>query len=152
MATQPYYDSRVWQDPNGDPIYRPIACFDFDGVIHEFIGQWTTADQVSDGPVPGAIEALYEYDKYFDIYVFSSRSNLPGGIGAMSAAIREWDIEYHGLLSSRLEKCPDYFVSQKIVFPTYKPPWHISFDDNCVRFEGVFPDPKKMLELRAWNK
>lgn len=39
-----------------------------------------------------------------------------------------------------------------IGFPEHKPSAFLSIDDRGFRFEGVWPDPERLLQLRPWNK
>lgn len=97
-------------------------CLDFDGVLHSYTSGWTGADNITDPPVAGAVEAVTDYVKNFDVYVYSARSSQPNGIWAM----RLW-LAKHG------------FPVGQLKFPTSKPPTNIYMDDNGYRFEGKFP-------------
>lgn len=59
---------------------KQILCLDFDGVCHSYASGWKGADIIPDDPVPGLFEFLEQASPVFDIQVFSSRSNQPGGI------------------------------------------------------------------------
>jgi len=52
--------------------FQPILCVDFDGVIHAYTSKWTGPRNISDGPVPGAIDWLM------------SLMDVPGALGAMA--------------------------------------------------------------------
>lgn len=114
---------------------KPILLLDFDGVIHQYTSPWTKADEILDGPVPGAKEFVAEAGKIFELCIYSARSLQPGGIEAMKAWLILHDFPLH-LLS----------------FPTEKPPAFLTIDDRCVCFEGEFPRPEALLKFRAWNK
>ncbi len=62
---------------------KPILCLDFDGVCHAYTSGWLGADVIPDEAVPGLFEFLEKAARTFNIQVFSSRSNQPGGIEAM---------------------------------------------------------------------
>lgn len=62
---------------------KPILCLDFDGVIHSYVSGWQGANAVADPPVKGAFTFIKNALNHFDVYIFSSRSNQPGGIAAM---------------------------------------------------------------------
>jgi len=113
---------------------KPILCLDFDGVLHSYKSGWQGADVISDPPVPGAVEFVREAKKYFDVQVFSSRSCQDGGLYAM----QDW-MQQHGFPPG-------------ILFPDHKPPAFLTIDDRGYRFEGIFPDPKTLLELQPWFK
>ena len=63
---------------------KPILCLDFDGVIHSYTSGWKGADVIPDPPVDGALDFLERASAHFDVQIFSSRSNQPGGIEAMA--------------------------------------------------------------------
>ena len=92
---------------------KPILVLDFDGVMHSYTSGWQGASHVADPPVPGLFEFLRAAVKAFDVQVFSSRSNIPGGVDAMriwlidhatdhfSGSVPQWLFEYDGLTGSR---------------------------------------------------
>ena len=122
---------------------RPkTICIDFDGVIHSYISGWQGADVIPDPPVEGAIEALYLYNHYFHVAIYSSRSGQEGGIQAMRAYIDKHDNQNY-----------DYRIVDKLQFPETKPPAMIYIDDRGFRFEGVFPSVEELEDLfTTWNK
>lgn len=126
---------------------KPILCLDFDGVCHSYSSGWQGADVISDRAVPGLFEFLEQAAKHFDIQVFSSRSHQPGGVEAMMAWFiaerRRWRLE--GGMHETDAPLP-------IGFPEHKPSAFLSIDDRGFRFEGVWPDPERLLQLRPWNK
>lgn len=111
---------------------------DFDGVIHSYTSPWTTADEVRDPPVPGAMEWLVQASQRFIVCISSARSSQPGGIEAM----KTW-LAHHELPPSVLEK---------IQFPTEKPKAVLYIDDRAFRFEGDFPTMAEIDEFRPWNR
>ena len=124
------YDIRPW--PEEPP---PILTIDFDGVLHKFTSPWQGIHIISDGPVNGAIERLYEYVEHFRVYILSLRSHEPSGILAM----KQWLGNYDRLHRKTLEKLelPDYKLLDKVHFPPYdKPPSHVSIDDRGLPFNG----------------
>ena len=47
----------------------------------------------------------------------------------------------------------DYGIKRllkRISFPTVKPPAFLMIDDRGWRFDGNFPDPEKLLDLKVW--
>ena len=134
--------------------YQKTVCLDFDGVIHAYTSGWQGADVVSDGPVPGAIFAMYGYHLAgFKISVFSSRSNQFGGIAAMKSAIRNWTLD-----ALRGETTPNAPLDQVenllncIEYPTEKPAAWITIDDRAVQFKGVWPGVQEINDFKPWYK
>lgn len=114
---------------------KPTLALDFDGVLHWYRHGWKGVDVIDDIPVPGAVERVKEYLNYFEIVVFSSRSSYPGGIEAM----KNWMCE-HG------------FPIEEIHFATTKPAAFLTIDDRAYRFDGVFPVPQELLDMKPWNR
>jgi hypothetical protein len=118
---------------------RKTLCVDFDGVLHEYISPWTFADEIADGPVPGALDWLVAMlGEGFDVCVYSSRSKDPAGIAAM----RAWFAK-HGM---------DADILEQLDFPTEKPAAYLTIDDRAFRFEGDFPTADWIRRFRPWNK
>lgn len=132
---------------------KPILCLDFDGVLHSYTSGWQGADVVSDPPVEGALDFLLSAARHFQVHIFSSRSNQPGGIAAMrkwlEAAFMDYYAEPDGGLAAM---SPVYHAMDKICWPTEKPPAFLTIDDRAILFTGLFPDPKVLLKFRPWNK
>lgn len=133
---------------NDLPKGKPILCMDFDGVIHSYESGWKGADVISDPPVPKAIEFLKQASKFFDIHIFSSRSNQKGGMEAMQNWL--WKEVTGEEYDDGSVMCPIWLL--KIKWPKEKPAAFLTIDDRGYCFEGVFPDPKKLLEFKPWNK
>lgn len=124
---------------------KPILCLDFDGVIHSYTSGWKGADVIPDDPVPRAFAFMLEALQYFDVVIFSSRSNQPGGIKAM----KKW-LKYHAgfawresLLGPGLED---------VRFVKEKPPALVTIDDRAITFTGEWPTAKELLNFKPWNK
>lgn len=133
---------------------KPILCLDFDGVCHSYTSGWKGADVIPDPPVPGLFEFLGSVCPYFEVHIFSSRSHQPGGMEAM----RDWFItHYTGWLNepseqrvSRASATP--IITSLLHFPVEKPPAHVSIDDRCLLFTGVWPDVEALRNFKPWNK
>lgn len=110
---------------------------DFDGVLHAYTSPWTDASTISDGPVPGAKQFLEKAVGVFDVYILSSRSGQAGGIHAM----RTWMCLHFGV-----------DLVKELFFVEFKPPAFLTIDDRCLTFDGVWPDPQKLLTFKPWNK
>lgn len=118
----------------------PILTIDFDGVLHRFTSPWVNIRTISDGPVDGAIERLYEYVQYFRVYILSYRSHEPSGILSMKQWLLKYDTEYRDTLKE--SELPKYKLLDKVQFPPYdKPPSHASIDDRGLPFNGDWHNP-----------
>lgn len=129
---------------------KPILCLDFDGVIHSYSSGWKGADVIPDPPVADALEWMNEALDHFEVHVFSSRSNQPGGIDAMKAWLREWAVNL--LRDGRFEDDPMLCWLDLIKWPTEKPPAMITLDDRALTFEGTWPRFDDLKAFKPWNK
>jgi hypothetical protein len=114
---------------------KKTIAVDFDGVIHAYTSPWTKPEEISDGPMPGAVEWLKEISPHYQVVVFSSRAEEYAG----HAAIRRWLTE-NGVT--------DYvhWVTAK------KPPAVLYVDDRGFRFGGHFPSLAEIETLsRPWK-
>ena len=149
-------------------VRKPILCIDFDGVLHSYNSGWKGAGIVSDPPVPGAVAFLYAAQRHFDLAIFSSRSNQPGGIDAMRGALTMWIMAELGDEAAEAHR-----LIEALQFPLEKPPAHLSiydralrfddralrfddralcFDDRALHFDGSWPSPGLLLAFKPWNK
>lgn len=124
---------------------KPILCLDFDGVIHSYSSEWKGADVIPDPPVEGAIAFMLGVLNHFDVAIFSSRSNQPGGIPAMQKWLREnagqcWN------------PSPDGPGLEDVRFPTDKPAAFVGIDDRVLTFDGTWPSSTDLLNFKPWNK
>ena len=69
---------------------KPILCLDFDGVCHGYTSGWQGITVIPDQPVAGLFAFLENANKYFDLYIYSSRSSEDEGRQAM----RRWFVEH----------------------------------------------------------
>ncbi|MFI5422737.1 MAG: hypothetical protein ACHQWH_02200 [Nitrososphaerales archaeon] len=126
---------------------KKIFSIDFDGVIHSYTSGWSTADDIKDPPVPGAIEFLTYVVDEFDVNIFSTRNMQAGAIPAM----KEWLLKY---LTEYYEGVEDYAndTLSKIKFPLSKPLAFVGLDDRIILFEGAFPSLDRLKSFKPWNK
>lgn len=137
---------------------KPILCVDFDGVVHSYTTGWTSADIVSDAPVPGAIQWLWRAQQFFDVQIYSSRSSQPGGREVMERWLRAeawkvWRGEPELLWRETPEECVTIFMTG-LSFPAEKPPAFLTIDDRAICFDGNWAglDPEGLLQFKPWNK
>jgi hypothetical protein len=137
---------------------KPILCLDFDGVLHSYTSGWQGATIIPDPPVEGAIDFVLEAEQDFRVAIYSSRSSHYGGIQAMqdwlrhhmTVAIRMRQREV-GYFLDRTDEIAD-FVSQRIEWPTSKPPAMVTLDDRAITFDGTWPNMEDLLTFQPWNK
>ena len=125
---------------------KPILCLDFDGVIHSYSSGWKGADVIPDPIVDGAIAFMLGALRDFDVVIFSSRSNQPGGLQAM----QRWLYEEAGQLC--WYPTPDGPGLEDVRFVTEKPPALVTLDDRAITFTGTWPAIKTLKEFKPWNK
>ena len=138
---------------------KKILCIDWDGVIHSYTSGWTSADDVPDPPVPGALDFLRNATHAFDVYVYSSRSHQPGGIEAMQTALQDWYVDAAKLPddvadedASAVEAGIENFVLNILKWPTFKPSAFLTIDDRVHCFDGRFPAIDSLLAFQPWNR
>ena len=124
---------------------KPILCLDFDGVIHSYASGWKGMGIVSAPPVPGAMAFIRNAQEHLRVAIYSSRSSQPAGIKAMRDAVLKWLQEDFGK-----EEAGRIFAD--IFWPISKPPAFLTIDDRAITFNGLFQDPKDLLEFKPWNK
>lgn len=125
---------------------KPILCLDFDGVIHSYQSGWQGAAIVPDLPVPGAMRFIAEATQRFQVAIFSSRSNQPGGLEAM----RGWLTMFMMNEIEDRKDCAE--ILAKIDWPTEKPPALVTIDDRAITFTGVWPTLDEIAAFQPWNK
>lgn len=126
---------------------KPILCLDFDGVVHSYTSGWKGADVIPDPPVPGALEFIIDALDRFEVHVFSSRSNQPGGIGAMQNWLRRhiWEIGDGAVIDGSA-------IVREIHWPTEKPPALVTIDDRAICFTGEWPSLDEIAAFQPWNR
>lgn len=121
---------------------KPIISVDFDGVLHSYASGWKGPDKIPDPPFPGAMEWLQVMLEHFRTEIFSSRSNMEGGIPAMVA----WINKHAELHTGTAE------WTSRLVYPTIKPPALVSIDDRAITFTGVWPTVEEIKAFKPWYK
>ena len=116
------------------------VCFDFDRVLHRYTSPFTTAEEIADGPVVGAAQAVQKtLDLGYEAVVCSTRAATPEG----RAAVEDW-LRRH-----------DFPPQLRVVAD--KPPAIVYVDDRAYRFDGDFADllellePANVAELDPWH-
>lgn len=117
-------------------------------MIHSYSSGWQTASVISDPPVPGALKWLRDATQWWDVQIFSSRSNQRGGIVAM----QNW------LMTHAMHEFGDIDTARRFVaeltFPTEKPAAMLTIDDRAIQFDGDWSrlDAQALLRFKPWNK
>jgi hypothetical protein len=125
---------------------KPILCLDFDGCLHSYTSGWKGADVIPDPPVSGAMRFIADAVNHFDVQIFSSRSNEPGGLAAMQIwLLRALVNEHQG---------DGHDIYEIVGWPTAKPPAFLTIDDRALLFSGDWGlfDPTELLKFQPWNK
>ncbi len=130
--------------------FKPILCLDWDGVVHSYTSGWKGADVISDPPVYGALDFIYEALEHFDVHIYSSRSNQPGGVVAMQDALRNWAVSM--IVDGHFSDDPMLCFLGCIKWPTEKPPAMVTIDDRALTFKGVWPSMQELKDFKPWNK
>lgn len=130
---------------------KPILCLDFDGVCHLYTSGWKGAANIPDGYVPGLFEFLEAAKPFFDVQIFSSRSNQDGGREAMAV----WFVTQRAVWR-RSRGIPDGLQPDEtplsLSFPTEKPPAFIGIDDRVLTFRGEWPDVEELRGFKTWTQ
>jgi hypothetical protein len=129
---------------------KPILCLDFDGVLHSYTSGWQGADVVSDPPVPGALQFIWDAQEHFTVAVYSSRSGQPGGIAAM----KDWLFSVANASRDDGPWCDDPHLGflHQVEWPTEKPPAMVTLDDRAITFTGKWPSLEGLRTFKPWNK
>lgn len=101
----------------GDSMAKQTVIFDFDGVINSYTSRWQGADVIPDPPVAGIKEAIAEIRQHYRVVVVSSRCYQTGGIEAIKAWLKKYDIQVDDVTDE-------------------KPPAVVIIDDRAITFDG----------------
>jgi hypothetical protein len=112
---------------------KPVLCLDFDGVLHRFKDGWQGPEVIPDTPVRGAQVFVSKCRQHFQVIVHSARAKYPGGAEAIQRWLKKW-------------RFPEVEVQAT------KPAAFLTLDDRAERFDGLWPDPKKLLRFRTWQE
>ena len=120
-------------------------CLDFDGVVHGYISGWKGPRVIPDPPVPGALAFMAAMlDGGWDVTIYSSRSGYVGGRRAM----RSWLRRHAGAM---WYDSPAGSGLERVRFPLFKPPAHVTLDDRALTFAGVWPEEAELRAFRPWK-
>ena len=137
--------------PQPKPQPKPTICLDFDGVLHVYTSPWTRADEISDGPTPGAIAFLeHLHLSGWNIAIFSSRSHQPGGMRAMQLWLRNHMFRHATATGKDMKDLQKVFDA--IDWATVKPSATITLDDRALTFQGFWPTNEQLRLFKPWNK
>jgi hypothetical protein len=138
-------DEKRAQEKVAAKARKPILCLDLDGVIHSYSSGWQGADVIPDPPTEGAIAFMLDALNYFDVVIFSSRSNQRGG----TAAMQRWLREHAG---AAWYESPAGAGLEDVRFATEKPSAMVTLDDRALTFDGTWPAIQTLKEFKPWNK
>lgn len=104
---------------------------DFDGVLHSYTSGWRGSAVILDLPVPGAMQFIKEAIKYYNVAIYSVRSENTLGIGAMMVWLATHLKQEFGEIEGRE-------IFKALLFPSHKPAAVCAIDDRAIRFDGTF--------------
>lgn len=148
---------------------KPIACVDFDGVIHRYSRGWQSG-QIYDGIVEGFWEWAYEAHKYFRLVIYSSRSKTAAGRAEMGDWLYHRFMEWRDKQAVRHDlrvlyemEAQDWLLDKDDVDGTLtlemahdKPAAFLTIDDRCVKFTGNWQAldlaPETLRQYRTWSQ
>ena len=115
---------------------KPVAVFDFDGVIHSYTSGWRGANVAWDPPVKGIREVIEQLRLVhgYKVVVLSARSNHPGGIQTIKNYLDQYEI----------------YVDDVV---TTKPAAKVTIDDRCICFHPreVSTLLDRIVNFKPWN-
>lgn len=131
-----------------------LVCLDFDGVLH-LRRYWKEA--IDGPPVPGAIEALIDYQRSLTVAVYSYRSATSDGRRAMINFLYQNGINFDTLQwDDALEAVAGSALGtdlQPIRFPATKPSAGVFIDDRSYpQWNGIFPTVQQLQGFDPWWK
>lgn len=126
---------------------KPILCLDFDGVCHSYVSGWKGATVIPDDAVPGLFEFLEEAAPYFDIQIYSTRSETDAGRDAMMFWFYEQRKKWRENGGGK-----GFKEIIAVSFPESKPPALVTIDDRAITFTGQWPDVEVLRIFKPWNK
>lgn len=110
-------------------------CFDFDNTIHSYKTPYTKPVIIPDEPVPGAKEFIAKLRAAgFRVVVLSTRCAYTGGVDAVKAWLRKYEIIVDDVVKS-------------------KPPAVVYIDDRGLTFKGKFDSKfyKQVVEFEPYS-
>lgn len=128
---------------------RKSVAVDFDGVLHQWDGEWRGHHVIQGQPIPGAIEWLHTVLQTYDVFIFTTRAATFRGRYAIRLWLREhaldgWDDTWHDgpILGLR-----------RVLVTNRKRRALIYVDDRSFRFDGInYPSINRIRSLRPWWK
>jgi len=126
---------------------RKSVGVDFDGVIHQWDGEWRGHHMIPGEPVEGAIEWLHQLLQTYDVFILTTRGE-----------------SFRGRFSVRLwlrKNTPDHMWMdvgpsrglRHIPVTDRKSPALMYVDDRAFRFNGTdFPSANRVRGMRPWWK
>jgi hypothetical protein len=134
-------------------VSKRILNLDFDGVVNSYASGWKGVGELPDSPTSGAIEALREYSRHFDVCIHSSRFHPDHGPTFKTREIVAGWLVRHGLTWDEILVNGDEMTDcGRIRLVSFKPPAFLTIDDRAITFTGTWPDPAELLKFKPWNK
>ncbi len=125
---------------------RKTVAVDFDGVLHQWDGEWRGYHVIQGKPVAGAIEWLSRTIQHFDVMILSTRALTWRGRWAIRAWLRE-----HG--GNIYHESMGFIGIEDVRITAKKYPALVYLDDRAVRFDGShWPTREDIHVARPWWK
>lgn len=130
---------------------RKSVAVDFDGVIHQWDGEWSGHHVISGEPISGAIEWLYTLLQTYDIFIFTTRAETFRGRMAIRLWLRKHTPDY---------RWQDWYDDKgptrglRHIRATDRKRRALMYvDDRAFRFTGDnYPSANRVRGMRPWWK
>lgn len=125
-----------------------LLALDFDGVVNSYTSGWIKEDPLAlpDRAVPGAFDFIKLAQQHFDVVIHSSRLRY----NRAELALQAWFLRE--LANEGWSEDDAVSLVRQLSFSVEKPPAHVTIDDRCLQFNGVFPKLDEIIDFKPWNK
>lgn len=130
---------------------RKSIAVDFDGVLHQWDGEWRGHHVIPGKPIHGAIDWLHELMQTYDVFIFTTRAQTFRGRFFIRIWLRKhtaqnkWDDWYNSKGPTR--------GLRHVRVTDRKRRALVYIDDRAFRFTGNnFPSINRIRGLRPWWK
>lgn len=111
-----------------------VICVDFDGVVHNYTSGFTRDEDINDGIVEGAKDAIERLRRKYKVFIFSTRARSVAGKNAMISFLAKEGVEVDGITAVKIPA-----------------KWYI--DDRGLKFEGDWAETLREVEsAMTWQE
>lgn len=136
---------------------RKSVAVDFDGVLHQWDGEWRGHHVIPGEPIPGAIEWLHALLQTYDVFILTTRAETFRGRMAIWSWLKKhtpeqtWDDQPEKVSVARASGPTRGLHSIRAT--NRKRPALVYVDDRGFRFTGNnFPSINRVRGMRPWWK